>query len=382
MVASLASRRRDVDHEWEPETSQCRESSQRMSAGRPVSASVIVPLYEKGHYVARALRSVLAQTRGDFELIVVDDGSTDGGAEIVAGMTDPRLRIVRQAHAGPGAARNRGLALARAEWVAFLDADDEWMPTFLERTVAVARSNPGLFSAFTNIRRTSDGRALLGDIPHVDGIVRDYFQVVLKNNGIGMTSSSTLARRSALLDCGRFAVGVPLGEDGDAWARLAWSGPVAYVPETLAVYHDATPGSARHRAPLIPPVFPPFVHSYREWEAAGRVPKPLQDSSRRVAESLLLSHVIALLNWGDKVGARRILDDECPPRLSGKYVGAMLRALLPTRFLRRLRAAKAIVEVICRRLPLTIPLDARQPKRDPGTPIRTSGERFPPERRR
>ena len=94
--------------------------------------SVIIPLYNKASCVARALNSVLSQTYTDFELIVVDDGSTDGSAEIVRQYVDPRIRLVVQENSGPGAARNRGLREAQAEFVAFLDADDEWLPIFLE----------------------------------------------------------------------------------------------------------------------------------------------------------------------------------------------------------------------------------------------------------
>jgi glycosyltransferase involved in cell wall biosynthesis len=99
--------------------------------------SVIVPLYNKAPYVLRTLESIAAQGMADFEVIVVDDGSTDGGADLVANFPDPRFRLVRQANAGPGAARNRGLREAAAPYVAFVDADDIWLPGFLEQNVAL-----------------------------------------------------------------------------------------------------------------------------------------------------------------------------------------------------------------------------------------------------
>ena len=95
------------------------------------AVSVVIPLYNKDKYIARALDSVFGQTCQDFEVIVVDDGSTDNGAEIVRSYKDRRLRFIRQANAGPGAARNHGIQESRAPLLAFLDADDEWLPEFL-----------------------------------------------------------------------------------------------------------------------------------------------------------------------------------------------------------------------------------------------------------
>ncbi len=97
--------------------------------------TVVIPLYNKRLQVRRAIDSVLAQTFGDFELIVVDDGSTDKGLEIVNEIRDPRLRTISQTNRGPGAARNRGAAESQGEYLAFLDADDEWTTEFLAKSV-------------------------------------------------------------------------------------------------------------------------------------------------------------------------------------------------------------------------------------------------------
>jgi glycosyltransferase involved in cell wall biosynthesis len=94
-----------------------------------LKVSIIIPLYNKAPYVRRALESIAAQSLSDFEVIVIDDGSTDDGAAIVAGYSDARYRLIHQANAGPGAARNTGIAQSRGEFIAFLDADDEWLPS-------------------------------------------------------------------------------------------------------------------------------------------------------------------------------------------------------------------------------------------------------------
>ncbi len=245
-----------------------------------MKVTAILPLFEKGPWIARALTSLHAQTLPDFQAIVVDDGSTDGGPEVVRRWPDPRVRLVTIPHSGAGAARNCGLAEAQTPWVAFLDADDEWHPQFLERTLRAAETSPRAVGAFSNLA-LSTGGVLLGDVPTRDGIVTDYFHVLLENEGMGMSASSSVVRRDVLLAAGGFAEGVARGEDSDAWARLAWSGPLAYVPEALAVYHRGTPGSITTAAENHQPPFPPLVQSYRTWAAAGRIPPALDLSTRR-----------------------------------------------------------------------------------------------------
>src|SRR5581483_11097181 len=114
------------------------------------SISVIVPLYNKAPYVRRALESINGQTLSDFEVIVVDDGSSDEGPHIVSQYPDPRFRMIAQTNAGPGAARNRGIAEARGEYIAFLDADDEWEPCYLEESLR-------LLSAHSDAASVSSG---------------------------------------------------------------------------------------------------------------------------------------------------------------------------------------------------------------------------------
>lgn len=107
-----------------------------------VSVSIIIPLYNKTEFIRRALDSVLNQTFQDYEVIVVDDGSTDNGPVVIkTEYDDPRIKLVTQSNAGPGAARNRGVKEARGELVTFLDADDEWLPIFLEKSINNIENN-------------------------------------------------------------------------------------------------------------------------------------------------------------------------------------------------------------------------------------------------
>ena len=119
--------------------------------------SIAITLYQKGATIARAIQSALGQTMPDFEIVVVDDGSTDGGPEAAAGIKDPRLRLVRQENRGVGGARNRCLMECRADLLAFLDADDEYQPDFLETVLDLHKRHPeaGMFcTSFEPTQRT------------------------------------------------------------------------------------------------------------------------------------------------------------------------------------------------------------------------------------
>ena len=94
--------------------------------------SIVIPLYNKEKYIARAIKSVLAQTYQEFEIIVINDGCTDNSANEVAMFDDDRIKIINQVNAGVSAARNRGILEAKQSFIAFLDADDEWYPDYLE----------------------------------------------------------------------------------------------------------------------------------------------------------------------------------------------------------------------------------------------------------
>ena len=270
-------------------------------------AAVVVPLYQKASYIRRALQSVFAQTVKDVEVIVVDDGSTDEAPAILREIVDPRLVVHRQQRMGVSAARNRGVSLASAPWVAFLDADDEWLPEFLESTLRVAEASPGVSAAFCNLWDYPSHRPLLSKISCEGNVVTDYFAGLVENDGIGMSSSSALVSRARLQACGGFLEGVTHYEDMEAWARLAWSGEIAFCDASLAVYHSEVPDSAskRRRAAITP--YPALLRTYEEWSAAGRIPERLRDSSRRYANWFLAWNVMELSHHGLQTDARRRL---------------------------------------------------------------------------
>ena len=265
--------------------------------------SVVIPLYNKAPHVRRALGSVLRQTFPDFECIVVDDGSTDGGDEQVREMTDARIRLVRQANAGVSQARNRGIELARYPLIAFLDADDEWLPGFLAANVRVHHDHPGIVASFTNYRREPEGKAALRGTRPGARVLKDYFAFCLSHQGCGMSSSAVMARRDTLLVIGGFPAGRTLGEDLETWARLAWSGPVAFVPEVLSIYHrDA---SANHGQVPHVDVLP----TYRSWRDSRRVPPALAASSAGYAYFFRFNEIYARIAAKQWNGAKALLSE-------------------------------------------------------------------------
>ena len=220
--------------------------------------SVLIPLYNKQGEVRRAIASVLAQSVSDYELIVVDDGSTDDGPRMVASISDPKLRMVHQANAGVSAARNRGVSEARAEVVAFLDADDEWLPDLLETIVRLVSNFPECRVYATGYAYAHAGRrarpAILRGLPRGfrEGILDDYFRVAAHSDP-PLWSSAVAVQKAALQMVGGFPVGIASGEDLLTWARLACSYRVAYSVQPRALYWIPSDLSARReRTPAEP----------------------------------------------------------------------------------------------------------------------------------
>lgn len=220
--------------------------------------SVVIPLYNKRPYIRRTVDSVLRQSLHDFELIVVDDGSTDGSLDALADLRDSRLKVIRQANQGVGAARNTGMAAAVAPWVALIDADDAWLPDHLAELARVAQVFPeaGLISTANVEAHGSDLQPLLA-LQQTDfiGLV-DYFQEASKRIGF-INSSSAAVRRAVFTSLGGFNNRLA-GEDLEYWARVALHHAVAVSTKTTSVYFRDTGGvmaqqdAANRRKPTAP----------------------------------------------------------------------------------------------------------------------------------
>lgn len=216
----------------------------------PSPVSVVIPLYNKEKYIGRTLAGVLAQTHGDFEVLVVDDGSSDHGPDYVEKCGDPRVRLLRFPNAGVSAARNRGVNAAKNPLVAFLDADDLWEPGFLKTMVLALESTPDAVASFCAIGEGGRGRTRM---PHGERIIDDYPSWFIASGGRGMWSSNVVARAGDVKLAGGFPEGLQNGEDTDTWFRLSFRGPVFYVGDTLAFYVRDDPESLSRKIRAVEP---------------------------------------------------------------------------------------------------------------------------------
>ncbi|MBN1510690.1 MAG: glycosyltransferase family 2 protein [Phycisphaerae bacterium] len=273
------------------------------------TVSVIIPLYNKERYIRRALDSVRNQTTPDWNVIVVDDGSTDGGTEHVAEYPDPRVRLIRQANAGPGAARNRGLAESRSPLVSFLDADDEWLPTFLEHSVTCLREHPecslSVCACLVGPDRTSNA-----DHWRQRGVTEGPWRMPASAGPRAATwmvnylfSGAIVCRREVVQALGGYYAKhhCTYGEDGYLWAQAALRHTIYRSLEPLVWYHtEASDLGYFGRSTVCPP--PPVLLD----------PQPLREqcppSHRQVLEGHLayLALVAAERHWqaGDLETAR------------------------------------------------------------------------------
>lgn len=173
--------------------------------------SIVMPLYNKADFAGRAINSILAQTRHDFEIVLVDDGSTGNGQEIVKFYKDPRLRLIHQPDAGPGAAKNRGVKESSSRYVAFLDADDEYLPEFLQTSITNLENNPDCVLSACNHYRGPDKTPATAMFPFNSGIDTGPWRLppdcepgVLWGSLMFMQSWATVCRRDVFLEYGGF----------------------------------------------------------------------------------------------------------------------------------------------------------------------------------
>ncbi|MDI6704575.1 MAG: glycosyltransferase [bacterium] len=308
------------------------------------AVSVVIPLKNKGPHIACALNSVLAQTFQDFEIIVVD-GSTDGGTEIVREFADPRIRLIKEEKQGVSAARNQGIAAARGELIAFLDADDEWTPRHLE-TLLRLRENYPEAGAYGTARLTimEDSTVLVSsysdDIPPApwEGLLPNYFRAAVRGTSPLLTSIVAVPK-CILNEMGGFNTNAWFGEDADLWGRIALKYPVAFSWDGMGIYHEDTSNRATNKKkPIREHV---FVISARTALQAGEVPPELKEDFLEYVASRQIQIAYRNLEAGRPDLARDNLKG-CKTRYLWKKYWALLWAYIPSRIYLTLKPHRII----------------------------------------
>ena len=220
-----------------------------------INFTVIIPLFNKAEHILRTLNSVAWQKYPAAEIIVVDDGSTDEGALLVKQANIKNLRLIHQANQGVSAARNNGVALASYEYIAFLDADDQWLPLFLDEVARLinkfqqARFFATRYQIVESENNYCDAKIMLEHINPEGAILDDYFKIASQGD-IPFTMSSMVIQREFFNAVGGISLDEPIGEDQDLFCRVALNTPMAYSPNIHSLYHkDAQNQASKNNIP-------------------------------------------------------------------------------------------------------------------------------------
>lgn len=217
------------------------------------SVSVVIPVYNNSAFIGNALESALQQSLAPQEIIVIDDGSTDTTAEVVASFGD-KVRYMYQENSGSGTARNKGIKLAESPWISFLDADDYWEPDHLEKLLHCTEKNPDARLVYCGKKWVNQDGKLLPDAPVQNDFPEGWIFYPLFGANYISSTSVAMADRQALLDARAFNENPEFrnAQDYDLWLRMAALNPVASVPEYTVFYrrHDSNrtlDSSSRHQ---------------------------------------------------------------------------------------------------------------------------------------
>ncbi len=208
--------------------------------------SVIIPLYNKAHTIVHTLQTVMKQTYDNYELIIIDDGSTDNSVQLIKdNFSDTRLRIIQQKNAGVSTARNRGVQKAKGEWIAFLDADDEWLPQYLQTLTNALVKYPdaemiGCASFYKDFQTNKYSCNAIIDRYYKKVVRINYFMNPDRMTHIG----ATILKKDVFLQIGGFNASLRINEDLLLLALIALRQHFIYIGDLLHVYVGNVPGQA------------------------------------------------------------------------------------------------------------------------------------------
>lgn len=258
--------------------------------------SAVVPAYNAGRFIHDAVSSILSQDLPASEVIVVNDGSTDNTAEVLASFGD-RIKVIEIENSGPSTARNVGVNAAIGEWIAFLDADDRWWPGHLNLLESWINEHPGAGLIHTDEMVIDEEGKELKPM-HTKTDRRETFCSILLDPTV--TTSATAVRRSCFDGVGMFLPGLKSGQDWDLWLRIARLFPVIHVPQ-ISIYYRRHSGGIGHTRGLAKRDDNLFIVSRAAAEAT-QLPESLL---RRARANCYLESAVRMLVTMDTAQARR-----------------------------------------------------------------------------
>lgn len=234
-----------------------------------LSISIVVPLYNKQNAITSTIQSVLDQSVKDYEIVIVDDGSTDNSLEIVHSFDDERIRVIHKENGGVSSARNTGIKAAKGDYVALLDADDVWDRDYLKEQLRMVADFPDCHMWGINYAETFGGE-IVRDVPTglpkgFRGVVEDYYRIKGRISDL-FCSSSVIIKKEAFDKVGFFDERIRYAEDSDMWFRIIARFQVAFYDRYMVFYRfDAENRAQNQRRPL-KYFLPFFVDKYQSFQ--------------------------------------------------------------------------------------------------------------------
>lgn len=297
--------------------------------------SVVIPLYNKEPHIKRAIDSILAQKIQDFEIIVIDDGSTDKSADIVKSFTDPRIRLIQQENAGVSAARNRGVQEAKTDMIAFLDADDEWKPEFLETILRLRKNHPEAGAYAAAYEKCDENgitiRIDYREIPSApwEGLLQSYFLTAALGK-MPISASSVCVPKTILLKYGGFQEGVWVWEDSELWGKIALQHEIAFSQKVGSVYHTEAVNRACNRK--LPVKEHPFIkvasNAIKNKEVSDEILRDLKEYIARLEINFASNNIIN----ENKIEALKILLKCKTKLLRFELFSGFIMIIIPSKF--------------------------------------------------
>lgn len=270
--------------------------------------SVVIPLYNKETTVVRAVHSVLDGAVLPDEIVVINDGSTDNSLVALETVKSPLLRIIRQENKGAAAARNTGIREARGEFIAFLDADDVWMPNFLQTVLNLKNDFPNAGIYGTSYAVFQGGT--ITTMPHPDipphpwrGALDNLFRLFLSRTPFN--SDTVLIPRAVFEKTGFFMEGEAIGEDVQMWLNISLHYPIVFTTEVCSHYHTDAPNRAYVSTKAL------HASGYSRWldETAKTVSPELRPSVLALRENVELGRLASLVSAGERKQAQAVYRD-------------------------------------------------------------------------